>query len=71
MTTETSPLLQDSNTDRLERVDVHVDGIKDESLVDFDLKDDPEDPQQWPKIYKWAIVCLLAFNAFTVCVKLS
>ena len=35
-------------------------------IVDFDPNGDPENPRDWPKTYKWGIVSLLAFMAFTV-----
>ena len=35
-------------------------------LVDFDPKGDPDNPLTWPAPYKWSIVLLLAFMAFTV-----
>ena len=34
--------------------------------VDFDPDGDPENPQEWPRLYKWGIILLLAFMAFTV-----
>ncbi|KIW22889.1 uncharacterized protein PV07_11137 [Cladophialophora immunda] len=35
-------------------------------IVDFDPNGDPENPRDWPNAYKWGIVALLAFMAFTV-----
>ncbi|KAK3711305.1 hypothetical protein LTR37_009685 [Vermiconidia calcicola] len=35
-------------------------------IVDFDPKGDPDNPMDWPKRYRWCIVLLLAFMAFTV-----
>ncbi|KIX99028.1 uncharacterized protein Z520_05489 [Fonsecaea multimorphosa CBS 102226] len=35
-------------------------------IVDFDPNGDPENPRDWPTAYKWGIVALLAFMAFTV-----
>ncbi|TKA71545.1 hypothetical protein B0A55_07062 [Friedmanniomyces simplex] len=36
------------------------------STLDFDPDGDPDDPQQWRTSYKWGVVLLLAFMAFTV-----
>jgi hypothetical protein len=38
----------------------------DRPLVEFDPNGDPENPQDWPNAYKWGIILLLAFMAFTV-----
>ena len=38
----------------------------DPNVVDFLPSPDPENPLDWPKAYKWALVTLLAFNAFCV-----
>lgn len=35
-------------------------------FVEFDPNGDPENPLEWRKPYKWLIVLLLAFMAFTV-----
>ncbi|KAK5175860.1 uncharacterized protein LTR77_001000 [Saxophila tyrrhenica] len=35
-------------------------------IVDFDPNGDPENPMEWPAWYRWCIVLLLAFMAFTV-----
>ncbi|OAP63801.1 hypothetical protein AYL99_03028 [Fonsecaea erecta] len=35
-------------------------------IVDFDPNGDLENPRDWPNVYKWGIVALLAFMAFTV-----
>lgn len=41
-------------------------GIKHTGVIlDFE-QGDPEDPREWPIAYKWAMVSLLAFTAFTV-----
>ncbi len=56
---ETQPLLPDIDAD------VHPDPA-DKDIVDFDPSGDHENPQDWPKAYKWGIVALLAFMAFTV-----
>lgn len=39
-------------------------------IVEFD-QNDPENPLEWPRAYKWAIVALLAFMAFTTYVRSS
>jgi hypothetical protein len=52
---ETEPLLP--RADEVLQVDHHV--------VDFD-PEDPENPLNWPKGYKWGIVLLLACMAFVV-----
>ena len=60
---ETQPLLpalEESLRDRSE------DAIKDLYIVTFDSDGDPENPMDWPNAYKWGIVGLLAFMAFTV-----
>ena len=36
------------------------------AVVDFDPNGDLENPLDWPKAFKWGIVALLAFMAFTV-----
>lgn len=36
------------------------------TLVEFDPNGDPDNPLEWPTRYKWSIVLLLAFMAFTV-----
>lgn len=38
--------------------------------IDFDPNGDSEDPRQWPRAFKWAMVLLLAFMAFTVYVAI-
>jgi hypothetical protein len=35
-------------------------------IVDFHPKGDAENPLDWPKRYRWFVVLLLAFMAFTV-----
>lgn len=35
-------------------------------VVDFDPDGDEDNPLDWPAAYKWGIVALLAFMAFTV-----
>lgn len=36
------------------------------AVVDFDPNGDLANPLEWPKAFKWGIVALLAFMAFTV-----
>ena len=60
---ETQPLLPEVTTDQQPK---HHDNNK--NVVDFDPDGDSENPQDWPQAYKWGIVALLAFMAFTVCV---
>ncbi len=59
---ETEPLLRNTSL-----VDEGPDGAAiGKDVVDFDRIFDSENPQDWPKAYKWGIVALLAFMAFTV-----
>lgn len=60
---ETQPLLPPEavRTPALER-----DQPVDKNLVTFDSNGDAENPLDWPNTYKWSIVGLLAFMAFTV-----
>lgn len=60
---ETRPLLP-KDTDGApipERDQAH-----DKNIVTFDPEGDAENPLDWPAPYKWCIVGLLAFMAFTV-----
>lgn len=34
--------------------------------IDFDPSGDPDNPLEWPSAFKWGIVALMAFMAFTV-----
>ncbi|KAI0866644.1 MFS transporter [Xylaria cubensis] len=58
---ETQPLLADVHLVDTERCDefFHKD------IVDFDVDGDAENPMEWPTAYKWSIVSLLSFMAFT------
>ncbi|KAK6212570.1 hypothetical protein LQW54_005155 [Pestalotiopsis sp. IQ-011] len=60
---ETQPLLpaEAARAPGLER-----DQPVDKNLVTFDPEGDAENPLDWPSTYKWSIVGLLAFMAFTV-----
>lgn len=60
---ETQPLLpaEAVRTPALER-----DQPVDKNLVTFHPEGDAENPLDWPNTYKWSIVGLLAFMAFTV-----
>lgn len=62
---ETQPLLQDAHLIYVERED----DPSSKDIVDFDPNGDPENPMEWPQAYKWGIVALLAFMAFTVYVS--
>lgn len=58
---ETNPLLPDTTAERVQEIEDARDDI-----VDFDPSGDAENPLEWAQAYKWAIVGLLAFMAFTV-----
>ncbi|ETS74376.1 hypothetical protein PFICI_14242 [Pestalotiopsis fici W106-1] len=47
-------------------LDAHHDQTSDKNLVTFDPQGDEENPLDWPEAYKWCIVGLMAFMAFTV-----
>ncbi len=38
----------------------------DDHVLDFDPSGDADNPMEWPAAFKWSIVALLAFMAFTV-----
>ncbi|OTB05539.1 hypothetical protein M426DRAFT_319810 [Hypoxylon sp. CI-4A] len=59
---ETQPLLQDTNLVYVEREE----DPSNKNIVDFNPNGDEENPMEWPRAYKWGIVSLLAFMAFTV-----
>ncbi|KAI0453053.1 MFS transporter [Xylaria acuta] len=59
---ETQPLLADVHLVDTERCDE----LSREDIVDFDVDGDAENPMEWPTAYKWGIVSLLFFMAFTV-----
>ena len=59
---ETQPLLRDTSSDGSDICD----NALGKDFVDFDPLGDAENPRDWPKAYKWGIVALLAFMAFTV-----
>ncbi|KAJ9637500.1 hypothetical protein H2204_004649, partial [Knufia peltigerae] len=56
---ETQPLLPDVPPEP-------IPSDLDKDIVTFDVDGDPENPEDWPNTYKWGIVALLAFMAFTV-----
>ncbi|KAK1051052.1 hypothetical protein LTR74_016880 [Friedmanniomyces endolithicus] len=61
---ETQPLLrQRTNEYTAHRQQDKTDGSH---RVDFDPHGDPDDPQNWKTSYKWGVVLLLAFMAFSV-----
>ncbi|KAI1300633.1 MFS transporter [Xylaria venustula] len=59
---ETQPLLADVRI--LDPESCHQVSHKD--IVDFDVAGDAENPIEWPAAYKWGLVFLLSFLAFTV-----
>ncbi|EXJ82516.1 hypothetical protein A1O3_06329 [Capronia epimyces CBS 606.96] len=63
-TDETQPLLRRPSAD--EDADNKPSSPDDVVIVDFDPAGDEENPLDWPAAYKWGIVALLAFMAFTV-----
>ncbi|KND92413.1 putative transporter [Tolypocladium ophioglossoides CBS 100239] len=58
---ETTPLLVEARAER--RGSLHRDS---HNTADFDPNGDPDNPREWPDPFKWGIVALLAFMAFTV-----
>jgi hypothetical protein len=60
---EHQPLLGPILEDGEDAISVKHDGITE--TLEFHV-DDPEDPRQWKKSFRWFIVLLLAFMAFTV-----
>ena len=60
---ETVPLLLSHD---LESPLQRVESKDDDYIIDFDPAFDAENPLDWPRAYKWAVVALLAFMAFTV-----
>jgi hypothetical protein len=58
---ERVPLLHDSSLVNDQRFCEDAD----KDIVDFDIGGDAENPMDWPSAYKWGIVALLAFMAFT------
>ncbi|KAI1815193.1 MFS transporter [Poronia punctata] len=59
---ESQPLLADVHVVDTERCDAPYS----KDIVDFDADGDEENPLEWPALYKWGIVALLAFMGFTV-----
>jgi hypothetical protein len=59
---ESQPLLTNVRLVDTERCDA----VSHKDIVDFDVDGDPENPLEWPVLYKWGIVALLAFMGFTV-----
>jgi hypothetical protein len=59
--TERSPLLANTNTRQPD-----FDDANSKNVVDFDPNGDEGNPMDWPNAYKYGIVALLAFMAFTV-----
>jgi hypothetical protein len=67
---ESTPLLPDEATNPIPRNDL-LERVPNKDIVDFDPHGDTENPMDWPKAYKWGIVALLAFMAFTVYVPVD
>ena len=63
---ETQPLLQNTNNREVERRRSDSNVPKNALSVDFDPDGDAENPLEWPKTFRWTVVALLAFMAFTV-----
>ncbi|KAI1133205.1 MFS transporter [Nemania abortiva] len=59
---ETQPLLADVHLVDTERCDE----VSHKDIVNFNVNGDAENPMEWPTAYKWGIVSLLSFMAFTV-----
>ena len=66
---ETEPLLGGTteihNGRRQSQVE-HETSSSSSTLVDFDPKGDPDNPQEWPKPFKWSITMVLTLMAFSV-----
>jgi hypothetical protein len=61
-TDETRPLLLRPNSAE----NGTIKAVNVTNIIDFDPNSDPDNPRDWQKLYKWGIVALLAFQAFTV-----
>ncbi|KAI0905252.1 MFS transporter [Ustulina deusta] len=59
---ETQPLLAEVRIVDTERCDE----VSRKDIVDFNGDGDAENPVEWPAAYKWGVVLLLSFTAFTV-----
>ncbi len=64
---ETQPLLAEVRIVDTERCDE----VSRKDIVDFNGDGDAENPVEWPAAYKWGVVLLLSFTAFTVYVITS
>lgn len=62
-TDEEQPLLRIISRELENNLDYDLD--RHGKAFDFD-PEDPEDPRNWPRGFKWGIVSLLALMAFTV-----
>lgn len=62
---ETTPLLPDAAIAPIPRDD-QLHRVASKDFVHFDPDGDDENPLDWPQSYKWGIVALLSFMAFTV-----
>jgi MFS family permease len=65
---ETEPLLNTASDLARVRSNQQVvhDPRKPSRIIDFDPNGDPENPQEWPRPFKWAITLILVFMAFSV-----
>jgi len=73
MTDEFQPLLSPILSRTLSNQSGHLDDISSEDsfllsddVIKFDPSGDDDNPLDWPPAYKWGIITLLAFMAFTV-----
>lgn len=57
---ETLPLLHNEHSTQQQQSNGKT------SIVEFDHNGDPDNPLDWKPWYRWSIVLLLAFMAFTV-----
>ena len=57
---ETRPLLSDGTED------FYYENDGKHKILEFDPRGDPSNPLDWPKNFRWSVVLLLAFMAFTV-----
>ena len=63
---ETTPLLADPKAGRPRYVDDHVDGVAKAPVHDASDDSPSDSPLDWSPRFKWGIVALLAYSAFTV-----
>lgn len=58
---ERQPLLESQPTN-----ETNIQSNGKHNIVEFDPAGDPDNPMDWPTKFRWSIVLLLAFMAFTV-----